>query len=131
MSFEPHYVNTYIIYGMFIWITIMFLNLIWNTGKSMFLPSDSYKYNSFHPYLTNSKKKRIKYLTDFHFRQKNPNKYDISNKLKIRCKKLDVRLYWSQWKKVKFTDIKKRRLIWKPPELLKLECEKRENVYAK
>ena len=73
----------------------------------------------------------MKYIMDKHFSQENPNKYRVSSKLKTRCKKLRVHLYWSQWYSKTLNGIKERRFIWKPPEFLEVECERREKVYAK
>jgi len=134
MSFEPHYINTYIIYGICIWLFIVFVNFMYDMCISLFIDSsDSSEEHTFpsYPYITNSKHRLIKSITNKHFSQKNPNKYEISSKLRTRCKKLRVYLYWSQWKSNKINGIKKLRRVWKPPGLLKMECERRENILQK
>lgn len=134
MSFEPHYVNTYIIYCMIIWIVLVILKYlldgivnIFNSLNRSSEYSDSYAFIN-DPSVSNVKDRRIKSIIDNHFNQKNPKKYQISRHLESRCNKLRVRLYWSQWKSKTLNGIKKRRLIWKPPEFLEIECKRRENI---
>ena len=134
MSFEPHYVNTYIIYCMIIWIVLVILKYILDDIANIFNSlnrsseySDSYAFIN-DPSVSNVKDRRIKSIIDNHFNQKNPKKYQISRHLKSRCNKLRVRLYWSQWKSKTLNGIKERRLIWKPPEFLEIECKRRENI---
>ena len=134
MSFEPHYVNTYIIYCMIIWIVLVILKYlldgivnIFNSLNRSSEYSDSYAFIN-DPSVSNVKDRRIKSIIDNHFNQKNPKKYQISRHLESRCNKLRVRLYWSQWKSKTLNGIKKHRLIWKPPEFLEIECKRRENI---
>ena len=134
MSFEPHYVNTYIIYCMIIWIVLVILKYlldgivnIFNSLNRSSEYSDSYAFIN-DPSVSNVKDRRIKSIIDNHFNQKNPKKYQISRHLESRCNKLRVRLYWSQWKSKTLNGIKKRHLIWKPPEFLEIECKRREKI---
>jgi hypothetical protein len=134
MSFEPHYVNTYIIYCMIIWLVLIILSYIldsiYNICRSINRSSeysDSYAFIN-EPSVSNAKTRRIKSIIDNHFKQTIPKKYQISLFLKIRCKRLRVRLYWSQWKSKTLNGIKKHRSVCKPPEFLELECKRRENI---
>ena len=134
MSFEPHYVNTYIIYCIIIWIVLVILKYIldgiYNICHSINRSSeysDSYAFIN-ESSLSNVKTRRIKSIIDNHFNQTIPKKYQISLYLKIRCKRLHVRLYWSQWQLKGLNSIKTRRSVWKPPEFLELECKRRESI---
>jgi|TARA_B110000967_G_C18682858_1_gene459015 hypothetical protein len=119
---------------MIIWIVLVILKYlldgivnIFNSLNRSSEYSDSYAFIN-DPSVSNVKDRRIKSIIDNHFNQKNPKKYQISRHLESRCNKLRVRLYWSQWKSKTLNGIKKRRLIWKPPEFLEIECKRRENI---
>tara|TARA_B100000161_G_C33466909_1_gene376140 strand:- start:42 stop:341 length:300 start_codon:yes stop_codon:yes gene_type:complete len=60
-----------------------------------------------------------------HFAEKRPKKYDIPDELKKRCKKLKILLSWEQIPSDS-NNLKERRLIWKPEEILTFECDRKE-----
>ena len=65
-----------------------------------------------------------------HLSEEIPKKYNISDELKERCKKLKVLLDWKQCPS-NSNDLKECRFIWKPKEVLIFECERREKQRKK
>tara|TARA_B110000908_G_C10093775_1_gene375297 strand:- start:549 stop:797 length:249 start_codon:yes stop_codon:yes gene_type:complete len=69
---------------------------------------------------------KLELLRRSHFSQKIPKKYNIPIELVDRCKKLHILLNWKQCPTQYNSLIKECRFVWKPIEVLIIECEKRE-----